>query len=236
MKSHRKGHSIVSGRGHSIISGLAMAILICALAAPGLGQTPTWSKYVPKKQRGDTVKKSIRANGVGGVLSGNSTAAIWVTEPMARCIVSDAIDHERLTPEEADKEYADLRPEESHCFLVNTVKVTGGLLPAPRRIGPPRQPGTVTDPLSRKEVFLQRAENREQFSKGTVADHQFDVYMGPAGYPQSAYVLLLPKNDRSGQPIIRALTDKIELQFTIEGRKVVFEYKLKDLVASLDDL
>ena len=201
--------------------------LLLLLTVPGFSQQ--WSKYVPKKERKDILKRSMRGTGLGAIMAGHSTGAFWVTEPMARAAVSDLIDRERLTAEAADKKYAELRPENVYCFLINTARLP--------MLGGPVRASTLPDPLHRKEVFLQRAENRELFSKGNVSDHEFDIFLGGSSSSLlSTYVLILPKTDRDGQPIVRALTDKIELQFTLSNKKIILEFKLKDLVSSLNDL
>lgn len=127
------------------------------------------------------------------------------------------------------------RLPDSYCFLINILNAASSPLFG-RRGSPGPRPGTVDDPLHHKEVFLQRAENREQFSKSSVSDHQFDFYLNIGMGIETAYLVVLPKTDRAGEPIVRSLADKIELQFTLSGKKVILEYKIKDLVKSLEEL
>lgn len=53
---------------------------------------------------------------------------------------------------------------------------------------------------------------------------------------QSSYIVTFPNTDRSNTPIIRDLSDKIEIQFTLDRKPVVLQYKIKDLVNRLADL
>jgi hypothetical protein len=195
-------------------------------------QAQEWSRYVPEKQRKEIFKKSIKSTGVGLAMTGQAAGVIWVTEPMARVLVSQAIDRERLTNEEAEARFRQLRPEDSYLFLINALRVgvspLGGL--AASNLG---------NPLSANETFLQRGDDRKKFSRAEIADHQFDIHLGGLVRGpdlQSAYVVVFPRKDRSGEQIVRDLVDKIEIQFTLSGKKVVLDYKIKELVTNLESL
>lgn len=212
---------------------LPSLLLLALLTIPATAQQSAWSKYVPKNQRKEIIKKSSRtAGGIGRIMAtGLVASALWVTESLACVIVSDAIDRERLTPEEADQKYTVFRPDvSSYRFLINVIGTAGG--PFPRG---PRRGSEIGNPLPHNEIFLQRSENHDIFSKGKVGDQTYDVFLGTGG-DVSSYLVEIPKLTRSGEPVIRSLDDKIELQFTLPGRPAVLEYKPKDLVKSLDDL
>jgi hypothetical protein len=194
-------------------------------------QAQEWSKYVPEKQRKAIYKKSIKTGGVGLTLTGQAVGVVWVTDQIARAMVSYAVDRERLTVEEAETRYRKLRPENGYLILVNAIRLGGsplGVVAASK----------LDNPLAPNETFLQREDDRKKFSRGEVADHQADVYLAGFGGPNftSAYMVVFPRNDRAGEPIIKGLEDKIEVQFTLSNKKVVLDYKIKDLVARLEDL
>lgn len=207
--------------------------LILLLASPILAQD--WFRYIPKKERGDVIKKSLRVSGMGALMSTSSMAVVyWVTDPVARVMVSEMIDRERLTVDEAESRYKTLRPEGSYYFMLQIRNLGGGTFKE-ALTGPSRRASKVLDPLAKGESFLQRADNRNAFSKAEIADQQFD-FIWRSGQFDNSYGLVFPRSTREGAPIVRALADKIEIQFTMTDKKVVFEYKVKDLVTSLADL
>jgi hypothetical protein len=209
-----------------LIPSFVVILLIC-----GTLHAQEWSKYVPEKLRKDIFKKSAKTGGTGLALSGQAVIAIWVTEPMARVLVSEAIDRERLTPDAADLRYKALRPEKGYCFLMNTYRFGLGALGASVK--------DIGNPLANNETFLQRTDDRKRFSRSEIDDHQFDINLGglfrPAG-AQSTYRVNFQKEDANGQALVRDLADKMEIQFSLSGKKVVFEYKLKEMVSRLEDL
>ncbi|MEK6325479.1 MAG: hypothetical protein AABN33_27885 [Acidobacteriota bacterium] len=209
-------------------------LILALLTASTAAQQPTWSKYIPKNQRNGIIKKTVRVTGLGASMTGHGTSiAIWATEPTARALVSEIVERERLTPEEADRHLADLRVQNYYCFLINVLERPPSLFTGRRGSG---KPSPIGNPLKHREVFLQRAEDRDQFSKGTVSDHEFDFYLNAPTLPETAYLVFLPKLARNGHPIVRSLSDKIELQFTISGKKVVLDFKIKDIVGSIEKL
>jgi hypothetical protein len=86
---------------------------------------------------------------------------------------------------------------------------------------------------------LQRSEDIKQFSKGIVQDPGIDVHLGKLFRGVgllSTHRVLFSKQTRSNEPVIRSLDNQIDLHLVIEGKKVIFNYKLKDLNQSLKDL
>ncbi|MEW6212310.1 MAG: hypothetical protein AB1631_28540 [Acidobacteriota bacterium] len=192
-----------------------------------------WDKYMPEKGRKSIVNKARRVSGVGAAMAGHIALAIWITDPVARAFVSDAIDKERLTPDEAETRYRQLRPEGSIAFLIDARRQT-----ANKPFGNTKA-STLDDPLVAAETFLQRADDRNTFSKAEVADHKFEINLGSFFRPgdlQSVYRVVFPRVDRQGKPIIRDLSDKIEIQFNLAGKKIVLDYKVKEVVSRLEDL
>jgi hypothetical protein len=66
-----------------------------------------WDKYVPEKERKAIMKPLVKSAGLGGIklIGGMSVIATWQTEPDARAIVSNYIDKDRLTADEAEAKY-----------------------------------------------------------------------------------------------------------------------------------
>ena len=202
------------------------------LLAPCFALAQQWDKYVPKNKRKEAVKDCAKATGMGMVFSGQAALTLWISEPAARVLVSQAIDKERITNQEADEKYLELRPQGVYLFLLDARRITS---PAFGRTSAK----SLADPLARKELFLQRAGDTKHFSKGEVRDHDFDVNLGGllgGGDLASTYYITFPKRTRDEQPLITSLSDKIEIQFVISGKKVVLEYKVKDVVTRLEDL
>lgn len=190
-----------------------------------------WDKYIPKNKRNNIFKKSARGTGMGAAMTGQIGVSYWITEDMARVLVSETIDKERLTVEEAEARYKVLRPLDSYCFMILAIR--GALSPFGTR------GSTLTNPIAPKEIFLQRDDDKEKFSKGSIVEHEFDLSFGGLFKPdqlESSYLIQFPRNDRAGVSLIKNITDKMEIQFTMGGKKVVLEYKLKDTVARLEDL
>lgn len=203
---------------------VALIILLASFA-----QAQEWRGYVPQKQRKDIFKKCAKTGGTGLALSGQAVIAIWVTEPMARVLVSEAIDKERLTDDAAELKYKSLRPENAYCFLITAYRFGIGAALI--------QGKSVENPLAGNETFLQRADDRKVFSRAVIDDHQFDVNLGgfiQPGNIQSTYRVLFTKS--ADVPIVREMKDKIEIQFSLSGKKVVLDYKIKEMVKDLGEL
>lgn len=203
------------------------------LLTPFVGQAQQWDRYIPEKQRKSIVNKARQVSGAGAAIAtGSFMLVYWITDPVARALVSDAIDGERITNEEADALYRKLRPEKAYRFLV---EVRTNSTPPHRS----SSASSLGDPLAQRQAFLQRADNRNVFAKGEVADHKIDYHFGSIFKPgelRSTYEVIFSQADRSGSLVVRDLADKIEIQFTMRGKKVSLDYKVKDLVSRLEDL
>jgi hypothetical protein len=209
----------------------ALITIIAFMSLAVAAQAQEWSRYIPKNQRKDIFKKVVKAGGLGLAMTHQYVGVFWVTESFARVIISEAIDRERLTNEEAEARYKQLRPEGGFCFLIEARRT--------RESPFGTKASSLGDPLATKELFLQRADDRKKFSKGEVSDHKFDIELGgivrlPA--LESSYVIIFPRSDRAGEPLVKDMTDKMEIQFTLAGKKVVLDYKVKDFVTRLEEL
>jgi hypothetical protein len=204
-------------------------LLMLLLAIPG--QAQQWDKYIPEKQRKDIFKKSVRTASVGASIgSGHLVLAVWLTDPMARVIVSNFIDRERLTNEEAGERFQALRVKDKYTFLIAAKYIS---VPIP--FGRSRSAKSASDPLYANELFLQRSNDRKNFSKGQVQERNFDVEL--YGFESDTmYTAEFPQKNRSSESIIRDMPDKIELQFTMNNKRIILEYKLKDMVSNLSEL
>lgn len=206
-------------------------VLIILIACSSI-KAQEWSKYVPEKQRKDVFKKvsRIQGTGISGAISGKTGMVVWVTEPVARVMVSNLIDLERIDSQEAEKIFQALRPESHFTFLFFT-------------LSPPNAPGSTRtsnadDPLQRREIFLQRAENHKIFSKGESPKE--DIDLGSKGFinrfQTGTEMIIFQKTTRDKQLLVQSLDDRLEVQFNLGGKIMVFEYKLKDIVSRLEDL
>lgn len=209
---------------------LILTVLVFALSVAARPATQNeWPKYVPPKQQKEILKKAARTTGVGGILVKSSIAGIyWVTEAVARALVSQMVDKERLTNDEADARYRALRKDGVYTIAVYSSSLGfGGLKP--------KTVNETIDPIGKNDFFLQRAEDRKIFSKAVVEKESFDLVVNS---PQTivTYTARLSREDRAGQPIVRGLEDKIEVQFSLSGKTAILDYKIKALVTRLEDL
>ena len=211
---------------------IILAAILCSItfAANPVSQNE-WPRYVPPKQQKEILKKAVRSSSTGNMLLKTSFVSVyWVTESVARAFVSATIDKERITNDEADAKFNQLRKEGSYSFVVFTVAYA---MSAP--FGKPRTANETTDPIGKADFFLQRADDHKAFSKASVEKSTFDVFVDiPA--MTVVYNAILPKADRAGKPIVRGLDDKTEVQLSLSGKSVVLDYKVKDLVTRLEDL
>lgn len=203
-------------------------LLISVITTPS--QENQWDKYVPEKQRTGLLKKAVKVTGLGAAMTGQDAWAFWITDSVARVLVSRTIDKERLTIEEAEERYKALRPKSSFLILLNIRRM---------RVVRGTTATSIGEPLAEREIFLQRAADTKQFSKGAILEHNFDInlagILGGAEFT-STYYLMFPEITRDGETLIKSLDEKIEFQFVMSGKKVVLEYKIKDLAAKLEDL
>ena len=209
-----------------IICLLSLSILTIVARA----QEKQWDKYIPEKQRRGLIKKSSRGSGMGALMAGQNALATWITEPIARVYVSEKIDKERISNDEAQKFYQSLRSQNYYIFAILTFSGSPGLVSA--------RASTIGDPLARNEIFLQRKDNNKIFSKGEAPAHDSDFIIGGylSGSSQSTYIVLFPKTTREGGSLVQDLNEKIEIQFRLAQKKVVLEFKLKDFTSQIDEL
>jgi len=191
-----------------------------------------WSRYIPQKQRKDIIKRASRASGVGAVLRTQTlSGAIWITEIVARALISDMVDRERITKEEAESRYRAIRPENTYVIGILTRHLNAG----PTIIGGSLSAKQVLDPIDKAALFIQRQDDQKNFTKGEVSDRDFDIYLEGI-QAENIYIVIFPRKNREGEPVVRVVTDKIEVQYFIGPKKIVLDYKIKDLVSRLEDL
>jgi hypothetical protein len=198
-------------------------LLVLAFAFPVSAQQ--WQRYVPPNRRGDLLKKNIRTSGMGAVISGKASLVIWITEPVACALVSNIVDHERLTADEAEAKYRTLYNPDAYTLFIGSLGI----------VGTPFGAYTKREDVHLPESFLQRADDKSAFAKGEAKPFEGSFYIrGMNAYNQ--IILEFPKVTRSGQPYIKDLADKIEIQFVLSEKKIVLQYKVKDIAASLNEL
>lgn len=239
---------------------VAMCALLLFAPAPVIGQEPAdspspepakaevvlrapttpdgqWARYMVKKERKGILKKSLRSEGFGAVFAGGFQASggimpvsMWVTDPVARSLVSTQVDEERLTPDEAEARYLELRTPDAYTLLLFTKEIAEA--PMARR---PKLKESA-NPVEENKVFLQRKDDVKLFSKGATVAHDWDMKLDEFGGFDNNYIFRFSKESTTNQPLVRGLTEKLELQFTLIGTVHKFKYELKDLVKSLEEL
>ncbi|HLG16130.1 MAG TPA: hypothetical protein VJH03_16725 [Blastocatellia bacterium] len=202
--------------------------LLMALTFSTSTDAQDWSHYVPAKGRGDTIKRARRNSGAGAALATNLVIlTYWVTDPVAKAIVSDMADRERLTESDANKRYEVYRKEDKFVFIVEVNEVAAGYSRGSLK--------ESASPLSSREIFLQRADNHKEFTKGNIEEGEIDFQLG-SGKQTNTYILTFPKKTRGGQSLIRQLDDRVEIQVSLKAKTVLLDYKIKDLVTRIEDL
>jgi hypothetical protein len=124
-----------------------------------------WSRYIAKNQRAEIRKKtersdSLRASG----LTGADVKITWVTEQAACVLISERIDKERLSKDQAEAEYKKLRLSDAYVFHYR-LKVAGHPL-AP----PIKDSGLILESVADRNSFSRgRILSTEQASQGLLA-------------------------------------------------------------------
>jgi hypothetical protein len=215
---------------HSIVLAFLSALIL-----PLFGEhipvqaVQQWSKYIPEKDRKQIRKKTTKA--VSSAFSNGTAIVTWVTDETAQVLVSTMIDRERLSNSEADKRYAAMRTGQ-YTFFVRVHFVMVGREP----IGIHRHSTTeLADPIKSETIFLQRADDAKVFARGTATQTSFNVSEGVAE-DVSTYLVSFSKADDDGKPIVRALSDSIEFQFELAGKKSKAKFALQDIATTLDTL
>lgn len=209
----------------------AAAITALLLASTAGAQTPKWLLYT--KDYRSAFRGAMKAGGISP-FSDIVGESLWVTEAAARALTSLKIDRERLSNAEADAYYRSLRPDGKYVFAIMTDDMAG-LSRSPLRKSPLDYTGKP-EPLDSKAIFLQRAADRESFSRGVLGgcEYDFKLFRGP-GHRDLCFVTF-DRKTTVGSDLVMNLDDKIEVQFTIDNKRFVLSYKIKDLATKLEDL
>jgi hypothetical protein len=199
--------------------------VICFLASVLNAQQ--WTDYLKDKNKREYLKHSMRIAGTGSVLATNTGShVLWVTDTIARALVASKIERERISEDEAQAFFKTLRPDGRYTFIIFTRHTGIGGSSA----------SVAVDPLTATELFLQRADDRNVFSKGEISGRDFDVDLSLFGGAKNIYAITFSKLDRNGQPVIKGMDDKIEIQYSLGSKRVVLDYKVKTIAGSLDEL
>lgn len=159
---------------------LMLVLLSIALISPAVipASHQQWNRYIPEKQRKGIFKKAIKSTGMGAALSGRAAACTWLTEQVARALISDAVDRERLTPDEAEVKYRLVRSDDSYSVLIGSMGIRATTFGA----------YTTKTEIHPSEAFLQRSDDRENFSKGEVREGKMPFYL--RGWEQGTFTLV----------------------------------------------
>ncbi|MBI3653304.1 MAG: hypothetical protein HY231_19925 [Acidobacteria bacterium] len=206
-----------------IIAAVALVVLLASNAA-----AQQWKRYIPEAQRKEVYKKATVNTGLSAkFISKVNARVLWVTDEVARAIVSDMLDKKYVSATDADSEYFDLRPF-SHFLFYLFIKVDKKTL-----WGPLDQQAfslyKASDPTNR----LSSGEVREAAFKTGVKealDLEFEVKKG------RQYVALVPRKNASGKPVINDLNEEPNAMFSLQGKEVFLKFKINELVTQVKDL
>ena len=156
--------------------------------------------------------------------------SMWATDPVARSLISTQVDEERLTPDEAEARYLELRMPDSYTLLLFTKEIA-----EPPMARKPKLKESA-NPVEENKVFLQRKDDVKVFSRGATVAHDWEMKLDEFGGFDNNYIFRFTKESTTKQPLVRGLTEKLELQFTLIGTVHKFKYEIKDLVKTLEEL
>jgi hypothetical protein len=208
------------------------SILVTGFVLVGFFTTPAsaqdWQRYIAESQRKEVFKKASLNTGLTAKLISKVNARVlWVTDEVARAIVSDMLDKKYISVKDADSEYFDIRPF-NHFLFYLFIKV---------------DKKTPWGPLDQQAFSLYKENDQQnRLSSGEVKaasfkegirealDLEFDVKKG------KQYVALVPRKNSSGQPLIGDINDEPSAMFSLQGKEVFLKFKINALVTQLKDL
>jgi hypothetical protein len=142
---------------------------------------------------------------------------LWVTDEVARALVSDMLDRKQITERDADYEYFQLRPEKHYLFVL-FIKV---------------DKNTPWGPLDKKGFSLYKENdpaNRLTNGEATEAyfseklrdalDPEFDVQKG------KHYFATVPRRNPRGEAVILDLSDEPQAMFSLQGKEIYLKFVL----------
>jgi hypothetical protein len=209
--------------GKVVFAGL---VLLTGFAAPTEAQE--WKRYIAEAQRKEVYKKATANTGLKSkFISKVNARVLWVTDEVARAIVSDMLDKKAVGLKEADWEYFDLRPDNHFLFylFINVDKKTPWG-PLDQKAFSLYKENDPANRLSSGEV------NEAAFKPGIreALDLAFDVKK------DKQYVALVPRKNSGGKPVIADLNDEPSAMFSLQGKELFLKFKIKELVSQLKDL
>ncbi len=191
-------------------------------------QTPTWKRYIPAPERKAIFDKASRGTGlVAKFRGGVSAKVLWVTDEVVRALVSEMVDKGQLGIKEADWEYFDMRPEKHYLFylFVKSDK---------------KNPWEALDKkaftLYKEHDAANRITDAEVFDANFKAPlraalaGEFEVNKG------KQYVVMVPRKNSSGKPLIADLNEEASAMFSIQGKEVMLKFSIKELVKDVKEL
>ena len=218
---------------NALIFCLALAALgASSLVTRGAAGLPAaavaWKRYVPATERKAVLSKATRGTGLSKkFISKVNARVLWVTDEVARALVSDMLDRKQVSESEADWEYFQLRPEKHYLFVL-FIKVDKGT-----PWGPLDKKGfslyKENDPVNR----IVEGEAEEAYFSDKLRDAldpEFDVQNG------KHYFAHIPRRNPQGEPILKDLNDEPQAMFSLQDKEIYLKFVLKELVTSVKDL
>src|SRR4051812_47264823 len=78
-----------------------------------------WKRYVAEKDRKAIFEKATARTGLTAkFINKKSAQVLWVTDEVARAVVSDMLDKKYISGQDADTEYFDIRPFNQYLFYL----------------------------------------------------------------------------------------------------------------------
>lgn len=209
---------------------MLVTLLTSSLVSLGASSTGAqeWKRYIPAAERKAVLAKAARGTGLGKkFISKVNARVLWVTDEVARALVSDMLDRKQVTEKEADWEYFQLRPEKHYLFVL-FIKV---------------DKNTPWGPLDKKGFSLYKDNdpaNRIVEGEATEAyfseklrdalDPEFDVKKG------KHYFASVPRRNPQGEPFLLDVNDEPQAMFSLSGKEIYLKFPLKEFVTSVKDL
>lgn len=204
------------------------ACLLLWLGSAAVAQAQDWKRYLAEKDRKAVYQKATAKTGIAAkFISKMNARVLWVTDEVARAIVSDMLDKKYIGVADADSQYFDLRPFNQFLFYL-FVKVD-----KKNPWGPLDQQAFSLYKENDQSNRLSSGEVKEAaFKEGIreALDGEFEVKKG------KQYIVLVPRKNSSGQPVINELSDETSAMFSLQGKEVFLKFKISELVSQLKDL
>lgn len=208
---------------------MTLRILVVAVVAVIAGSSAVpasppaqaaWQLYMPEKERKPVWKRAYRRGTMKmNFAAGTFVDVVWVTKDVARAVVSEQVDQERLSPAEAERQFAGLRDRDHYAVIVRFSALPGG------------------PEFKERSLFLQRASQTDVFTRGRLVEGASPGTPFRVTNRDSTLLVVFPKRTESGEPVVRNTAERLEISLLAQYPKpVVIPVAVSEIVSDPGDL